>query len=115
MMKKTFHRYLGPLISVILFTAAVWLLLVIVYIYILFTIIKKALFKVRGYELKLPPIRLLFPQLTIAAMDWAIAGSVLYVLLARIKGFSYFGFLGLYLLARLIGLVSQVPGGCWCQ
>ncbi|MGD8471689.1 MAG: bifunctional lysylphosphatidylglycerol flippase/synthetase MprF [Desulfobacteraceae bacterium] len=87
------------------------LLLAVVFIYILVTIIKKRPFKVRGYELKLPPIRLLFPQLTIAAMDWAIAGSVLYVLLVPIKGLSYFGFLGFYLLAQLIGLASQVPGG----
>jgi phosphatidylglycerol lysyltransferase len=87
------------------------LLLAIVFIYILVTIIKKTPFKVRGYALKLPPIRLLFPQLTIAAMDWAIAGSVLFVLLAPINGLSYFGFLRLYLLAQLVGLVSQVPGG----
>jgi len=87
------------------------LLLAVVFIYIFVTIIKKTPFKVRGYELKLPPIRLLFPQLTIAAMDWAIAGSVLFVLLAPIKGLSYFGFFRLYLIAQLVGLVSQVPGG----
>ena len=87
------------------------LLLAVVFVYIFVTLIKKRPFRVRGYALTLPPIRLLFPQLTIAAMDWAIAGSVLYVLLAPIKGLSYFGFLGLYLFAQLIGLVSQVPGG----
>ena len=87
------------------------LLLAVVFSYIFITIIKKTPLKVRGYELKLPPIRLLFPQLTIAAMDWTIAGSVLFVLLAPIKGLSYFGFFRLYLLAQLVGLVSQVPGG----
>ncbi|MEJ2728918.1 MAG: bifunctional lysylphosphatidylglycerol flippase/synthetase MprF [Deltaproteobacteria bacterium] len=87
------------------------LMLAVVFIYILVTIIKKKPLKVRGYELKLPSIRLLFPQLTIAAMDWAIAGGVLYILLAPVKGLSYFGFLRFYLLAQLVGLVSQVPGG----
>jgi phosphatidylglycerol lysyltransferase len=87
------------------------LLLAVVFIYILVTILKKKPLKVRGYELELPPIRLLLPQLTVAAMDWAIAAGVLYVLLAPIKGLSYFGYLRFYLLAQLVGLVSQVPGG----
>ncbi|MGD2097317.1 MAG: bifunctional lysylphosphatidylglycerol flippase/synthetase MprF [Desulfobacterales bacterium] len=87
------------------------LLLAVVFIYLLATILKKKPLKIRGYELELPQIRLLFPQLTIAAMDWAIAAGVLYVLLVPISGLSYFGFLRFYLLAQLIGLVSQVPGG----
>ena len=87
------------------------LLLTVVFIYIFVTILKKKPLKFGGYELKLPPIRLLFPQLTIAAMDWAIAAGVLYVLLAPIEGLSYVGFLRFYLLAQLVGLVSQVPGG----
>jgi len=87
------------------------LLLAVVFIYIFLIIVKKEPLKIREYEFQLPPIQFLFPQLTIAALDWAIAGSVLYALLAPINGLSYFGFLGLYLLAQLTGLISQVPGG----
>jgi phosphatidylglycerol lysyltransferase len=87
------------------------LLLAVVFIYVFLIIVKKDPLKIREYELQLPPIQFLFPQLAIGALDWAIAGSVLYALLAPINGLSYFGFLGLYLFAQLTGLVSQVPGG----
>jgi phosphatidylglycerol lysyltransferase len=87
------------------------LLLAVVFIYIFITILKKKSFKVREYEIQLPSIQLRFAQITIATMDWAIAGSILYMLLSPVRGLSYFGFLGLYLLAQLIGLASQVPGG----
>ena len=87
------------------------LLLAVVLIYIFVTILKKAPFKIGEYEFQLPSIQLLFPQLSISSLDWAIAGSVLYVLLTPVKDLSYFEFLGLYLLAQLIGLASQVPGG----
>jgi len=50
-------------------------------------------------------------QLIVAALDWMLAGLVLFVLLAPAAGISYTEFLAVYLLAQLAGLVSQIPGG----
>jgi phosphatidylglycerol lysyltransferase len=66
-------------------------------------------FKIRDFEITLPSSSLLLPQIGLATIDWAIAGSILYVLLPSSVPFAYF--LGIYLLAQLTGLVSQIPGG----
>ncbi len=68
-------------------------------------------FKVKGWELSLPSPGLLFAQVCVASLDWALAGAVLYSLLPSISGFTYAQFIGLFLLAQLMGLLSQVPGG----
>ena len=44
-------------------------------------------------------------------MDWALLGSILYVLLPLHTKISYPGFLGIFMLAQFFGIVSNVPGG----
>jgi len=87
------------------------IMLLLVLAYGIVTVIKRAPITIREWEIKLPPFRLLFFQLFIAGLDWILASLVLFVLLAPGKTMSYPGFLGVYLLAQLAGLVSQVPGG----
>ena len=55
--------------------------------------------------------RLALSQITVGALDWVMAGVVLYVLLpASAKvGFGYV--LGVFLVAQIAGLISHVPGG----
>ena len=54
----------------------------------------------------------MFPlQVAVSLVDWSIAGAALYVLLPAQAGLSYPAFLGIYMLALLAGIVSQVPGG----
>jgi phosphatidylglycerol lysyltransferase len=79
--------------------------------YLLLNVLRKEPFKVRDLEFPLPSTRLFLVQITIASLDWALAGSVLYVLLPGSPNFSYYGFLGLFLLAQIAGMVSQIPGG----
>jgi phosphatidylglycerol lysyltransferase len=85
--------------------------LAVVVAFILWSSFMKRPIKVRGWEFSLPSPSLLLSQITVASVDWALAGMVLYALLSPITGLSYPGFVGLYLLAQLAGLVSQVPGG----
>ena len=75
------------------------------------TAAKKTAITIREWEIQLPSLRLFVSQLIIAALDWSLAGLVLFVLLAPGGAMSYPEFLGIYLLAQLAGLVSQVPGG----
>jgi phosphatidylglycerol lysyltransferase len=75
------------------------------------TAARKSAITIRGLEIQLPSFRLFFFQLVIAALDWILASLVLYVLLAPGTAMSYPKFLGMFLLAQLAGIVSQIPGG----
>ena len=79
--------------------------------YLLWSGARKGPLKIREWEFSLPSTRLFVAQITVASMDWALAGCVLYVLLPPVSHLSYAGFLGIYLLAQTAGLVSQIPGG----
>jgi glycosyltransferase 2 family protein len=50
-------------------------------------------------------------QTAIATLDWAIAASVLYVLLLANAPLAYPSFFGIYILGQLAGAISNVPGG----
>jgi len=79
--------------------------------YILWTVLSSKPLKIRGWELTLPGTQLAIVQVAIAGLDWIVAASVLYVLLPPATNLSYAGFLGIFMLAQIVGLVSQIPGG----
>lgn len=49
------------------------------------------------------------PLVIIAALDWAVAGGVLYAALP--SGDSFTIFLDIFLIAQVAGIISQVPAG----
>jgi uncharacterized membrane protein YbhN (UPF0104 family) len=51
------------------------------------------------------------PLLAISIADWMVAGSVLYVLRPSTLHLSWTYILGVFLLAQIGGLISNVPGG----
>lgn len=57
------------------------------------------------------PAKLSLFQTAIATLDWAIAASVLYVLLLSEAPITYPSFFGIYILGQLAGVISNVPGG----
>ncbi|MCC6543810.1 MAG: bifunctional lysylphosphatidylglycerol flippase/synthetase MprF, partial [Nitrospirae bacterium] len=79
--------------------------------YLLLSILKKKPFKIRSFEFPIPRPGLSISQIIISCVDWSIAGSVLYFLLPSSEALSYPNVLGIFLLAQIAGLVSQVPGG----
>jgi phosphatidylglycerol lysyltransferase len=88
---------------------AVFLLIVAAYIGA--SIYRPVPFTIRDWEFHFPTPALATTQVVLSSLDWALAGSVLYTLLPLGQPLSYPHFLGIYLLAQLAGLVSQVPGG----
>jgi len=62
---------------------------------------------------RLPAIRprLSLPQLAVGALDWLMASGVLYILMASLGPVSYGQVLSVFLIAQVVGLLSQVPGG----
>lgn len=68
-------------------------------------------FSLFGQEMTLPSPALGLGQITVGVIDWILAGSVLYVLMPDSAPVGFMQFMGIYILAQTIGLVSHVPGG----
>lgn len=85
--------------------------LLIVFAYLLFCYLRKNPLRFGGWAVGLPPVRLFVSQMSVAFLDWGLSGSVLYTLLPSVPGLSFTGFMGIFLLGQLAGLLSQVPGG----
>ncbi len=79
--------------------------------YLSLVFLRKRPLKIRDWELTLPSAVISASQIVLAILDWALAGSVLYVLLPASSNLSYPGFLGIFLLGQTAGLASQIPGG----
>lgn len=88
---------------------AVLLLVVLLYLYA--SVRHRRPVQVRSWEFSFPTWRLAALQLLVGALDWTLAGSVLFVLLPDAAGISLADFLGIYLLAQTAALISHVPGG----
>jgi len=86
------------------------LFLLLLFAYLLGSLVRTRPFTFRGHEFPMPAVRLSLTQIGLASLDWLLAGSVLYVLLPH-SAPAYPAFLGVYLLAQVAGLISQVPGG----
>ena len=65
---------------------------------------------VSGFELRFPSVRLAVLQVVTSSVEWALAASVVYVLLPPNPA-SFVDVLGAFLLAQVLGLAAHVPGG----
>lgn len=63
-----------------------------------------------GHSVKLPSFRVAIAQLTIGAVDNAVAAAIIWVLLPE-GSIGYFTFVGAYAPSVVMGLISHVPGG----
>ena len=79
--------------------------------YLLFSAYRTTPLTFRAWELPVPPPRLAFAQVALSSVDWMLAASVLYVLLPATDSLSYPFFLSVYIIAQIVGVTSQVPGG----
>jgi len=65
----------------------------------------------RQWELELPSFGLFAAQIAISIVDWMLAAGVLYILLPDSMPLPFIRFLGIFLLAQIAGVASNVPGG----
>jgi uncharacterized membrane protein YbhN (UPF0104 family) len=63
------------------------------------------------YNLRLPSLGFGLTQIAVACCDQVLAGAVIYVLLPPDAQVSFLAFLGIYVIAAPISLLSLVPGG----
>lgn len=66
---------------------------------------------IRGWSFPVPSFRLALAQITLALLDWGVAGGVLYALLPTGHDIPLMPFLGVFVLAQTVGVLSHVPGG----
>ena len=86
-------------------------LLIPALLYFLWISIRREPVRIRQWEFELPTFGLFVAQVTISAIDWLIAGAVLYILLPDQLPLSFGRFLSIFFLAQIAGVVSNVPGG----
>lgn len=86
-------------------------LLFILAAYLALAVSRKQPLRFRDWEVALPSSGILIAQVLLACLDWLLAATVLYALLPPALPLPFAKFLGIYLLAQLAGLASQVPGG----
>ena len=93
-----------------LIVPAGWLLMLVPPLYLLSTMVRRSPLRFRRFVLPMPSPAIAIGQVFLSALDWALAGAVLYVLLPA-SPLTFLGFLGIFLVAILLGMVSHVPGG----
>lgn len=67
--------------------------------------------RVRQWEFELPSPGLFIAQVAVSSIDWIIAAGVLYILLPDSLPLTFVRFLGIFLLAQIAGVLSNIPGG----
>jgi phosphatidylglycerol lysyltransferase len=90
--------------------AGLGLLGVIVFYLVACSAIRRPL-RMGRLALELPASPLALAQVIVATVDWAIAGSVFFVLLPPAVSLPFTGFLSLFLAAQVGGLLAHVPAG----
>lgn len=80
-------------------------------IYLIWIAVRREPLRIRQWEFELPSMRLFLAQATLSCIDWAIAAGVLYILLPDSMPLTYLHFVGIFLMALVIGVASNVPGG----
>src|SRR5205814_1276078 len=65
----------------------------------------------RQWQSALPSPSPFIGQIAISIVDWVIAAGVLYILLPDTLPLNFTRFLGIFLLAQIAGVASNVPGG----
>lgn len=88
-----------------------YIFLSLVLIYFILSITLKHSLKLKGEEITFPQSIISSGTIIITALDWGLAAGVLYLLLPISDSITYIGFFGIYIIALITGLISNVPGG----
>lgn len=85
--------------------------IIIVVVYLLYAGLRKKPLKFRGWEFTRPGPFILAGQIIISSTDWLLVCGILYALLPKGTGLSFFQFVGIFLFAQIAGIISNIPGG----
>lgn len=80
-------------------------------VYLFWSLAKWPTIRLKGVELPPPPVNIVMIQFSAAVVEWMFAAGALYFLLPVHGGLDYWHFIGLFVIAYIAGMLSQVPGG----
>jgi len=86
-------------------------LLATVLVYLVWAAQGRAPLRIGSFELRILGTRQSLAQLALGAADWFVAALVLYVLIPGDHGLSLPFFVGAFVLAQTVGIISPIPGG----
>lgn len=86
-------------------------LLAIVIGYVLWAALFRRAMTVRGWVFTAPRPSLAIAQVATSSLDWILAGLTLYLLVPHTGGLGAPSFVGFFLVAQIIAVMSHVPGG----
>lgn len=66
---------------------------------------------IKGIDFKMPRFSLALEQIFIGSLDILMASLVLYFVLISFVEINFFTFMGAFIIAQVLGVYSQVPGG----
>ena len=104
------HIFSFPVAQKAILRGIGFLFLLLVGSYLITSLIRRESFKLLKWDLTLPSPRLALGQIAVAALDLLSAAGALYVLLPEMS-LPFGSFISLFLLAMMLGLISNVPGG----
>jgi len=88
-----------------------FIFLILLAIYLFSSIFIKQSLTISTHVFRFPTLPISLAQIAISSLDWVFAAAVLYVILPTNTDLSYADFLGIYLLAMLAAVISNIPGG----
>ncbi len=88
-----------------------WIFLAALIVYFVLTTLITGTVQFRERVFHFPSTKLAFGQLSVSCMDWILSSAVLFLLLPPTSEVSYIYFIGIYAIAFMTGLMTQIPGG----
>lgn len=80
-------------------------------IYLIWSLAKWPTISLKGVTLPPPGLGIVTTQFGAAAVEWGFAAGALFFLLPVHGGLDYWHFIGIFVIAYVSGMISQVPGG----
>ena len=80
-------------------------------VYLGWSVLKWPTINMKGVSLPPPGLGIVITQFGAAAVEWGFAAGALYFLLPVHGGLDYWHFIGIFVIAYVSGMISQVPGG----
>ena len=80
-------------------------------IYLAWSLAKRPTISLKGVMLPPPRLQIVLIQFCAASVEWGFAAGALYFLLPVHGGLDYWHFIGIFVIAYVSGMISQVPGG----
>lgn len=86
-------------------------LFILLIVYLCITLSGKVQITIKRWSWKMPNFTTSIKQMLVGCVDWLVAAAIMAAIIGPAAEISYMHIVGMYVVAQLIGLISNVPGG----